>query len=55
MLFVEMHNADVGAASAHLMEATNFPGADVQFIMDGELIREVQLKAINSSSFNILR
>lgn len=48
MLFVEMHNSGDSEASAHLMEATNFPGADVQFLTDGELIREVQLKAISS-------
>ena len=32
------------------MEATNYPGADVQFIMDGQIIREVQLKAVSSPS-----
>ena len=48
MLFVETHNSTASEVSAHLMEATNFPGADVQFLMDGELIREVQLKAISS-------
>lgn len=48
MLFVETHNSTTSEVSAHLMEATNFPGADVQFLMDGQLIREVQLKAISS-------
>ena len=30
------------------MEEANFPGADVQFFLDGDIVREVQLKAINS-------
>ena len=50
LLFVEGHNSVPGADSASVMEATNHPGADVQFHMDGELVREVQLKAISSPS-----
>lgn len=50
MLFVEMHNANGGTEIAQMMEATNFPGSDVQFLLDGEVIREVQLKAANSPS-----
>ena len=48
LLFVEMHNAMGVETSAQVMEATNFPGADVQFILEGEVVREVQLKAVNS-------
>lgn len=48
LLYVEMHNSDATDISAQIMESTNFPGADVQFFMDGEVIREVQLKAISS-------
>ncbi len=48
MLFVEMHNVSGKAESAQMMEATNFPGADVQFFLDGEVVREIQLKAVNS-------
>jgi hypothetical protein len=48
LLFIEMHNASGAAESAEIMEATNFPGADVQFFFDGEIVREVQLKAVSS-------
>ena len=40
MLFVEMHNADSSDVSAAVMEATNHPGADIEFYMDGEVVRE---------------
>lgn len=48
LLFVEMYNASGEAGSAQVMEATNFPGADIQFLLDGDVVREVQLKAVNS-------
>jgi hypothetical protein len=48
LLFIEMHNASCSALSAQVMEATNFAGADVQFILEGDVVREVQLKAVNS-------
>ena len=48
MLFVEMHKASGDAESAEIMKATNFPGADVQFFLDGEVVREVQLKAVSA-------
>jgi len=50
LLFVEMHNAVSDTDRASVMEATNHPGVDVQFHMDGDLVREVQLKAISSPS-----
>ncbi len=48
MLFVEMHHASGDAEIAEIMEATNFPGADVQFFLDGDVVREVQLKAVSA-------
>ena len=48
LLFVDIYNTSGEAGSAQVMEETNFPGADVQFFLDGEVVREVQLKAINS-------
>lgn len=48
LLFIEMHNASGSALSAQVMDATNFAGADVQFILEGDVVREVQLKAVNS-------
>ena len=50
LLFVEMHNAAGTALDARVVETANFPGVDVQFILEDELIREVQLKAVNSPS-----
>ena len=43
-----MYNSSGAAVSAQVMEETNFPGADVQFFLDGDVVREVQLKAIDS-------
>lgn len=48
LLFIKMHNTSGAAESAEIIEATNFPGADVQFFLDGEFVREVQLKAVNT-------
>jgi hypothetical protein len=48
MLFVEMHTAAGTPFTAQMMEATNHPGADVRFTLDGDVVREVQLKAIAS-------
>lgn len=50
MLFVQAFNAEHSEVTARLMEATNYPGADVQFIMHGNVIGEVQLKAVSSLS-----
>lgn len=50
LLFVEMHNSSGSHLNAQVMEATNFPGADVQYFMDGDIVREVQLKAVDSTS-----
>ncbi len=48
MLVVHAANSNGDGIEARLFEATNHPGADVEFIVDGEVIREVQLKAIAS-------
>jgi hypothetical protein len=50
LLYVHGVNADGGEISAEVFGATNHPGADVQFIVDGDVIREVQLKAVASAA-----
>ena len=47
MLFVELHNAGCETGcEARLMEMSNHPGTDVEFVLDGEVVRAVQLKAV---------
>ena len=48
LLFVEAENSDSDHISARLFEDTNHPGADVEFLVDGNVISEVQLKAVAS-------
>lgn len=48
MLFVQAFNAENSEVTARLMEATNSPGADVQFLMNGDVVSDVQLKAVSS-------
>ena len=48
LLYVHGVNAEGGEVSAEVFGATNHPGADVQFFVDGDVIREVQLKAVAS-------
>ncbi|WP_218631483.1 hypothetical protein [Sedimentimonas flavescens] len=48
LLFVQAENIDADEVTARVFEATNHPGADVEFIVDGEVIRAVQLKAVAS-------
>lgn len=48
LLFKAAENADGDLISARLPEATNHPGSDVEFIVEGEVIRTVQLKAVVS-------
>jgi hypothetical protein len=50
LLFVHANNIDGDEITARLFEATNHPGADVEFLVDGEVIRSVQLKAVASTS-----
>ena len=50
LLFARAETLDGDAVSAHLHAATNHPGADVAFTIDGETIGEVQLKAVASEA-----
>ena len=51
LLFAHAENVDGDDVAAHLFEATNHPGADVEFMVDGETIGQVQLKASLSVSY----
>lgn len=46
LLFAAAENADGDAVFARLPETTNHPGSDVEFVVDGEVISAVQLKAV---------
>ena len=48
LLFIHAENGDGDGMTARLFEATNHPGADVEFVVDGDVIREAQLKAVAS-------
>lgn len=48
MLFAAAENSDGDAISAHMADAVNQPGWDVEFIVDGGSIGTVQLKAVSS-------
>ncbi|MGM0743061.1 MAG: hypothetical protein ACQEVT_15960 [Pseudomonadota bacterium] len=48
LLVTRAENIDGDKISAVMFEATNHPGADIEFMMDGNVIREVQLKAVQS-------
>ncbi len=50
LLFMHAANSNGDGIEARLFEATNHPGEDVEFVVDGEVIRELQLKAIASPS-----
>ena len=50
LLFVHAENTDGDEVSAQVFEATNHPGADVEFVVDGSAIQAVQLKAVASPS-----
>lgn len=48
MLFMAAENADGDEMAAQIFEATNHPGADIEFLVDGGVVREVQLKAVQA-------
>ena len=48
LLFAHVENIDGDNIDARVFEATNHPGADVEFMVDGDVIHEVQLKAVAS-------
>lgn len=50
LLFVQAENGDWDAVAAKVKEFTNHPGGDVEFIVDGNTIGEVQLKAVASEA-----
>ena len=50
LLFLEAQNSSLSNLDARLMEDTNHPGADIEFYMEGEVVREVQLKATSSAA-----
>ena len=51
LLFEHAENVDGDEVTARLFDATNHPGADVEFMSDGETIGQVQLKATSSVSY----
>ncbi len=50
VLVAAAENADGDNVQAVSFEATNHPGADLEFVMDGEIVGSVQLKAVQSPS-----
>lgn len=50
MLVAQVENLDGDTITAHLFEATNHPGADIEFLMEDGTVREVQLKAVQHPS-----
>jgi hypothetical protein len=54
LLFARAENMDGDEITAALAGATNQPGHDIEFFSDGDIISQVQLKAVESTS-SILR
>lgn len=48
MLVARAENLDGDQVTAELFEQANHPGADIEFFIDGDVIGEVQLKAVQS-------
>lgn len=46
MLVMLAENADGDPITAQIFGATNHPRSDIEFLLDGDVIREVQLKAV---------
>lgn len=46
MLIAAAENADGDDIGAVIFEATNHPGSDIEFVMDGDVVTQVQLKAV---------
>jgi len=51
LLFAHLENTDGDGISARVAEMTNQPGWDVEFSSNGEVIRQVQLKATNDPAY----
>lgn len=48
MLIKRAEDIDGDDVTATLFEATNHPGADIEFLMDGEVIQTLQVKAVQT-------
>lgn len=48
LIFEHSENYDGDGITARLFEQTNHPGADVEFLINGNVIAEVQLKAVRN-------
>ena len=48
LLFVHAENVDGDEVTARIVEESNHPGSDVEFIVDGDVIKAIQLKAVAS-------
>ncbi|GAW34981.1 hypothetical protein RA2_02039 [Roseovarius sp. A-2] len=51
LVFAAAEDADADTVLAQLPEATNHPGSDVEFMVDGNIIGAVQLKAVASPDY----
>lgn len=51
LVFATAENADGDPVLAQLPDATNHPGSDVEFTVDGDIIGAVQLKAVASPEY----
>ncbi|MDE0305817.1 MAG: hypothetical protein OXI87_13210 [Albidovulum sp.] len=52
LLFLHAENIDGDEVTARIFDATNHPGADVEFLVDGDIVRAIQLNAVASPSAN---
>ena len=50
LIFERAENMDGDEISARLFEGLNHPGSDIEFIVNGQVIEEVQLKAVVSEA-----
>lgn len=48
LLFVHAENIDGDDVTARIFEGINHPGSDAEFIVEGEVIEAIQLKAVTS-------
>ncbi|MGI9367822.1 MAG: hypothetical protein ACR2O2_03200 [Ruegeria sp.] len=46
LLIEHLENTDGDEINARLFEETNYPGAEVEFVTEGDVIHEVQVKAV---------
>ncbi|RKQ69725.1 hypothetical protein DES40_2530 [Litorimonas taeanensis] len=53
LIVKQAENMDGDEVSARLFEDLNHPGSDIEFIVDGQVIEEVQLKAVVSEALII--